>query len=80
MGRRRFGQREEDPEGGPSLHLQASIVAVTLLLALLIWAADQLDAAREVGTQFPAFVAILIGTGIIGWFMRSEAERPPDDR
>jgi hypothetical protein len=80
MGRRRFGQRNEEPEEGPSLRIQASIVVVALLLALLIWAADELDAPREIGTQLPAFIAILVGTGVIGWFMRSEAERPPDDR
>jgi hypothetical protein len=53
---------------------------VALLLAVLVWAADKLDAPREIGTQFPAFIAILVGTGVIGWFMRSEAERPPGDR
>lgn len=81
MARRRFGQRRptDEPEG-PSLHLQASIVAVALLLGVLFWAADALDAPREIGTQLPAFVAILVGTAVIGWFMRSEAERPPDQR
>ena len=80
MGRRRFGQRKSEPEEGPSLRLQVSVVTVALLLALLVWAADRLDAPREVGTQLPAFLAILVGTGVIGWFMRGEAERPPDDR
>ncbi|HCH66182.1 MAG TPA: hypothetical protein DFR83_25490 [Deltaproteobacteria bacterium] len=80
MARRRFGQRKMRPEEGPSLRLQVTIVMVALLLALLVWAADRLDAPREIGTQLPAFVAILLGTGIIGWFMRNEAERPPDDR
>jgi hypothetical protein len=80
MARRRFGQRKAQPEEGPSLRLQVSIITVALLLALIVWAADRLDAPREVGTQLPAFLAILLGTGIIGWFMRNEAERPPDDR
>ena len=80
MARRRFGQRKAKPEVGPSLRLQVSVVTVALLLALLVWAADRLDAPREIGTQLPAFLAILLGTGVIGWFMRNEAERPPDDR
>ena len=81
MARRRFGQRRPSKNNeGPSLHLQASIVAVALLLGALFWSADALDAPREIGTQLPAFVAILAGTAIIGWFMRSEAERPPDNR
>mgnify|MGYP000073367245 FL=1 len=77
---RRFGQKTEEPKEGPSLRLQASIVMVALLLALIVWAADELDAPREIGTQLPAFLAILVGTGVAGWFMRSEAERPPDER
>lgn len=80
MARRRFGQRHPGPDNGPSLRLQVSVVAVVLLLALLYWLADELDVAREVGTQAPAFVAILVGTAVIGWFMRAEAERPPDRR
>lgn len=81
MARRRFGQRRSSKgPDGPSLHLQASIVAVAVLLGALFWAADALDAPREIGTQLPAFVAILTGTAVIGWFMRSEAERPPDQR
>lgn len=81
MAHRRFGQRgPSDAPDGPSLHLQASIVAVAILLGMLFWAADALDAPREIGTQLPAFIAILTGTAVIGWFMRSEAERPPDQR
>lgn len=80
MARRRFGQRKPQPEEGPSLRVQTTIIAIALLLALLYWAADELDAPREIGTQLPAFLAILLGTAVIGWFMRSEAERPPDLR
>jgi hypothetical protein len=81
VARRRFGKRRpSDEPDGPSLHLQASIVTVAILLGVLFWAADALDAPREIGTQLPAFIAILTGTAVIGWFMRNEAERPPDER
>lgn len=81
MARRRFGQRQptDEPEGAP-FSLQISAVFVAVLMGALFLAAEKLDAPREIGTQLPAFLAILVGTAVIGWFMRHESERPPEEK